>query len=173
MQQIQGVIDGISTKTVRTKFGDKDVYHADINGQDVNLGFKCPYVVGESVTLDVEHKYGSLQAINPPPKANGASVSPGNASASRVQAVATAVPFAPAAEFPVAKNTKGITIARQNSGNHAAAIVCALIAAGKVKTQPEALEAFMDLAYEITDFATGHREVNEAAAIQAYEDADE
>lgn len=169
MQQVQGVIDGISTKTVRTKFGDKDVYHANINGQDVNLGFKCPYVVGESVTLNVEHKYGSLQAINPPPAANGASAPTPPVGAPTKQAV----PFVPAAEFPVAKNTKGITIARQNSGNHAAAIVCALIAAGKVKTQPEALEAFMDLAYEITDFATGHREVNEAAAIQAYEDSNE
>lgn len=170
MQQVQGVIDGIRTQSVNTKYGDKDVYHAMINGQEVNLGFKCPYVVGESVTLDVEHKYGQLQAILPPtgaPAANGA-----GAPAAQVQAVPAqqnqkaTVPT----EFPVAKNTRGITIARQNSGGHAAQIVAALINQGKLTTVEEAKEAFMDIVYDITDFATGHREAAQAEAIQAYEE---
>ena len=75
-----------------------------------------------------------------------------------------------AKEFPVPKDTKGITIARQNSGGHAAAIVGSLIEGGHIKSVEEAQEAFMELAYAITDFATGHREEAQAKAMLAMED---
>jgi len=158
MTDVVGVIDSIYTKDVTTKFGTKEVYHAMINGQDINLGFKCAYVVGESVTLPVEHKYGSLQLIQ---GGNGAAPAATGIKAAPVQAQATA-PQQAATEFPVAQGTRGITIARQNSGGHAATIVAALIAQGKITTPEAALDEFMELAYEIADFATGHREIKMA-----------
>jgi hypothetical protein len=164
-QQIAGVIDSIYTKTVPTKRGDGTVYHAMINGTDVNLGFKCDYAEGEAVTLEVEHKYGGYQLISGRKGAvAGASNGIGNASPNNPTPRRAAPP-----EFPVPKNTKGITIARQNSGGHAATIVAALIEKGVIKTTEDAAEAFMKLAYEITDFATGHREAMQAEAIAAYQ----
>ena len=162
-EQISGVIDSIFTKTVSTRRGDAQVYHAMINGHDVNLGFKCDYAEGESVTLEVENKYGGYQLVSgrkgsvAPKGSNGAGSAVGNPK------VRQAPP-----EFPVPKNTKGITIARQNSGGHAATVVAALINAGVITTTKDASDTFMQLAYEITDFATGHREAAQAAAIASY-----
>lgn len=171
MQVVSGVIDSINTQTVKTKFGDKAVYHAMINGQDVNLGFKCAYSEGESVTLNVEHKYGSLQHIQDVGKANGT----GATGPSPVQAVPTqpATKAAASSEFPVAKGSRGITIARQNSGGHAAQIVAALIAQGAINNAEEATEAFMEIAYDIADFATGHREIKMALEQDADDFSDE
>lgn len=163
---ISGVIDSIHTKTVPTKRGDGTVYHATINGQDVNLGFKCEFEQGENVALNVEHKYGGWQFVSKAAAGTPTSVSSnkqsnsGNSSTQRSTAT----------EFPVPKNTKGIAICRQNSGGHAATIVAALIAQGVVKTEQEANDAFMKLAYDITDFATGHREKNQADAMAAYQE---
>lgn len=172
MQVVSGVIDSIYTKEVNTKFGSKDVYHAMINGVDINLGFKCAYSEGESVSLNVEQKYGSLQLV--PGNGSGQPASPAvSGQASKVPQAAPAPKQQAYTEFPVPKNTKGITIARQNSGGHAARIVGCLIDNGTIKSKDEAIEAFMDVAYSITDFATGHREVNEAAAMQAYDAQDE
>lgn len=162
---ISGVIDSISTKTVPTKRGDGTVYHASIGGQDVNLGFKNEFTEGENVSLNVEHKYGGWQFVSKATPGTPTSVSNSSTVAKRSTGSATST------EFPVPKNTKGIAICRQNSGGHAATIVAALVATGAIKTEQEAADAFMKLAYEITDFATGHREANQAAAMAGYEES--
>jgi len=164
-EQLTGTIDSIYTKMVNTKYGEKPVYHAMINGFDINLGFKNPYAEGETVTVTVENgKYGYELAKNPqagataitaPAQPTGPSVGPNRAP--------------PAPDFPVAKNTKGITIARQNSGGHASRMVTALIHEGIIKNETEAMRVFFEFAYQITDFATGHREVKQAEAIANYE----
>jgi hypothetical protein len=169
-QVVAGVIDSIYDKEINTKFGTKPVYHAMINGQDINLGFKNPYVVGESVTLNVEHKYGGFQLIQggaPPSTSNVPGSAASNGSASTPPPVQMA---SKPAEFPVPNNTKGITIARQNSGGHAARIVAAMIDAEMINNKADVLSTFIDLAYEITDFATGQREQKQAEAMQAYEE---
>jgi hypothetical protein len=164
-EQIAGVIDSIYTKTVKTKRGDGQVYHAMVNGHDVNLGFKCDYVEGEAVTLEVEHKYGGYQLIN---GRKGSVAGASNGTGTTSPNPATPRRAAPA-EFPVPKNTKGITIARQNSGGHAATIVAAMIETGQITTVDDAADAFMTLAYQITDFATGQREQAQAEAIANYQ----
>lgn len=172
MDQVQGTIDNIYTKMVTIKRGpragsDTPVYHAVVNGTDVNLGFKCEFEEGESVNWEVEHKYGeykyvgaatgSVQTLSKVPSntSNGAALSP--------------TPH-PRPDFPVAKDSRGMTIARQNSGGHAAAMVAALIEKDIIVSSDQAMITFFDMVYEITDFATGHREQAQAAAMTAMEE---
>ena len=64
MEVIQGTVDSIYTKDITIKRGpragqDSKVYHAMVNGHDINLGFNCDFQEGEQVTLNVEEKFGS------------------------------------------------------------------------------------------------------------------
>jgi hypothetical protein len=172
MDQVTGTIDSIYTKMVTIKRGPKagndvPVYHAIVNGNDVNLGFKCEFEEGESVNWEVEHKYGEYKYV-------GVGTGSGQASnqvRSGASNGAAASPTLPTkADFPVAKDSRGMTIARQNSGGHAAAMVVALIKEGHVANREEAMDAFFDMVYQITDFATGHREEAQAAALSAMEE---
>lgn len=169
IETIEGVIDNIYSKDVNTRFGQKPVYHAMIEDIDVNLGFKCDYEEGEYVTLQVQNgKYGyelakgnGAASTKPVPKASGM--------ARNSQRPNNAAPAKRAPAFPVPKDTKDISIIRQNSGNHASRIVAALINQGEIKDAETALDTFMDLAYAITDFGTGHREEKIAAQQAAQE----
>jgi len=170
MNTIVGNIDSIYTKAVPIKRGpragqDGTVYHAMVNGYDVNLGFKCDYEEGESVTWNVEEKFGGYQLVK------GNTAAPSNPVAPAPTASGSAKPAhtgqAPT-EFPVPKNTKGISICRQNSGGHTAVIVAAMIDNGLLNSQEEITTAFLEIAYEITDFATGQREAAMADAKAAY-----
>jgi hypothetical protein len=167
-QQVTGVIDSIYTKSVPIKNGpragsDGTVYHAMIDGLDINLGFKCDYVEGEHVTLNVNNGRFGWEIVK------GNSGGGYNKPAQPPKAAAPRANPKPATEFPVPKNTKGITIARQNSGGHAATLVSALIASGNITDTEEAINVFMDYAYQITDFATGQREADMAASMDAHE----
>jgi hypothetical protein len=170
IETVEGVIDNIYSKDVNTRFGQKPVYHAMIDGLDINLGFKCEFEEGEYVTLQVQNgKYGYELA-----KGNGSagpSKGPGRGTsvASNQQRPANPAPRKQVSAFPVPKGTKDISIIRQNSGNHASRIVAALINQGKIEDAETALDTFMDLAYAITDFGTGHREEKIAAQQAAQE----
>jgi hypothetical protein len=172
MQTIQGNIDSIYTKAVPIKRGpragqDGTVYHAMVNGYDVNLGFKCDYEEGEFVTWAVEEKFGGWQQVK-----GGAATTqeakPATSTGSPSNSGPPVVTGKAPTEFPVPKNTKGISICRQNSGGHAATIVAAMIKAGMIDNETDATETFLRIAYEITDFATGQREAAMADAKQAY-----
>lgn len=169
-EQVQGIVTDINTKTVQIKRGpkagsDSTVYSMTLDsGHVINLGFKCEFVQGESVNLTVEAtNFGDYKIV-----------SKGAATAPQVkQPVTSSAPApqpSPRTEFPIDKNSRGMSITRQNSGGHAATIVAALIKNGHITSLPEAKDAFFDIAYDITDFATGHREVNQVAAMQAMED---
>jgi len=168
--QIEGSIEQTYNKMVNTRNGQAPVYHVVVDGQDVNCGFRDPgYEEGQFVTLNVENTNYGLKIST-----GGA---PGRSKAPQTRSAGTApsagiqkAPRPAVAEFPVPKNTKGITIARQNSGGHAAVIVAALVNKGVIKTVEDAENAFFQFAYEITDFATGHREVAQAAAMAAIDE---
>lgn len=171
-QVVQGVIDNIYTKEVNTKFGPKPVYIAQVGGQEVNLGFKTPLAMGETVSLNVEHKYGSLQLVQGTPTgSNGAVPSNGVANA---PAVASGVPITGPApvkvEFPVDLNSRGTSIIRQNSMVHATKMVDGLIAAGLFKPATEAdyTNKVIELAGVAYDFSSGQGEVKQEAAMAAY-----
>ncbi len=165
---ITGVIDSIFTKTVNTKFGAKEVYHATINGHDVNLGFKTECVEGQQVTLNVEHKYGGYQllqgAVTGTPTQVGAAPPPGSSP------TPAAAPRAVSAAFPIAVNAREMSIVRQSSLTRAVESVNQLMDKGLIVISNEAdyQEKVMEFAYFYTDFGTGQREVKAAAAQAAY-----
>ncbi len=171
MEQIQGTIDSIYTKDVQIKNGPRagqtsTVYHAMINGIDVNCGFECSFVQGETVTLNVEQKYGGYNVLkgNQPAQSKPAH--------SAGQAVAPTPIPAPRPAFPTPKNTKDISIIRQNSMTHATRIVKDMQDLGilsKIMKEEDYIEKVIEVAYTIADFSTGWREEKQAAIIAAYE----
>lgn len=169
MNTISGKIDSIYTKEVQIKNGPRagstsTVYHAMIAGHDVNLGFKCDFEEGESVNLTVEEKYGGYQVVKG--GGNGAAA-PAPAAA---QAAAPALKPAPAA-FPTPKNTKEISIVRQNAMRHAVPIVKDMVDAGVIpapKDEAEYVEKVIEVAYSVFDFSSGWREQKMADAQAAY-----
>lgn len=173
-QVVAGVIDNIYTKEVTTKFGPKPVYIAQVGGQEVNLGFKTPLAMGETVSLNVEHKYGSLQLVQGP--VTGTAPQSNTNGATGPSATAAGVPVTGPApikvEFPVEINTRGTSIIRQNSMGHARSIVDGMCLNGVFtpKSETEYLEKVIEIAYAVTDFSTGQREVKAKAAAAAYAD---
>jgi len=169
-EQVQGVVQEINTKTVQIKRGpkagnDSTVYSMTLDtGHKINLGFKCTYAQGESVNLTLEPtNFGDYKIIS----SGGAVPAPVQQAAAKHTNMTMA---APTREFPIAKDSRGMSITRQNSGGHAAVMVAALIEQGTINTPEGAIDTFMDFVYEITDFATGHREEAQAAAMQVLED---
>ncbi len=172
-EQISGVIDSIFTKDVQIKRGPKagstsTVYHAMIQGHDVNLGFQCAFQEGESVSLNVEQKYGGYQVVQG--NGGGSPVAPAPASNAGQGSAPTKVSAAKPA-FPTVKNTKDVSIIRQNSMTHASRIVRDMIDT-KVIVQPkneaEYVEKVIEIAYTIADFSTGWREEKMAEVMEAY-----
>ena len=165
---ISGTIDSIYTKIITTKYGDKPVYHAMVNGHDVNLGFKTAHHEGEVVQLPVEVKYGGYQLIQgPKPTTNGAVQA-------QVQPMASApspnVQSKPA--FPIPNNTKDTSIIRQSSLNRAVETISQMIDHGVFtpKTEQDFMDKVFEIAYQYTDFGTGQREVKHAEAMAGYKD---
>lgn len=164
-QVISGVIDSIYTKEINTKRGPSNVYHAMINGQDVNLGFKTSHSQGETVTWEVEHKYGGLQYVGPsngqPTSVQSGGQSNSSSNAAPVRATA----------FPTPKGTKDVSIIRQNSMTHATKIVAGMLDNGSIElqTEDEYINKVLEVAYIVADYSTGWREVKEAAARAAYD----
>lgn len=169
-EQVQGLIQDIFTKQVTIKRGPKagntsTVYEAVLDtGHKVNLGFKCDYTKGESVNWALEAtNFGDYKLLI----AGQASASPAK------QPTTSSTPPAPPVprkEFPIDKSSRGMSITRQNSGGHAATMVAALINAGEIKSSTVAMEVWLEMVYDITDFATGHREEAQAKAMQVLED---
>jgi len=166
MEQIQGMVDSIHTKTVTTKFGDKAVYIATVNGHEVNLGFKTSLSQGEQVSLPVEHKYGSYQLVQGQPATNGAANQGGSVGSAGNETAAKAMPSVPpkAAAFPTPQGTKDISIIRQNSLTHATKIVEYMVSSGIIEAIDERAyrDKVLEVAYELQDFSTGWREAKMA-----------
>jgi len=166
-EQISGVIDSIYTKEVNTKRGPANVYHATINGHDVNLGFQTKLSQGENVVLNVENKYGGYQLIQGDPTGPTTQVSAANTSGNN-----GGVQSRPAAKqaFPVDIDTTGTSICRQSSLRRAVESVAVMIEAGilSFRTEQDYLDKIFEVAYQYTDFTTGQREVKQAAAQAAY-----
>ncbi len=177
-EQISGVIDSIYTKDVQIKNGPKagstsTVYHAMIQGHDVNLGFQCAFQEGESVTLNVEQKYGGYQVVKG--NGSGSPVKAAPASNAGPGSAPTQVSAAKPA-FPTVKNTKDVSIIRQNSMTHASRIVRDMVDLGVIAAPPkeaEYVEKVIEVAYTIADFSTGWREQKMADAMAGYTEGEE
>ncbi len=170
-EQIAGVIDSIYTKEIQIKNGPRtgqttQIYHATINGHDVNLGFETKLSQGENVVLNVEHKYGGYQLLQGAPSGQPTSVPAAGIG------TAVAAPRNPAARaaFPVDIDSTGTSICRQSSLNRAVELVSLMVAESIVvmKTEQEYLDKVFEIAYQFTDFTTGQREVKQANVQAAY-----
>ena len=168
---VQGVVTEINTKTVQIKRGpkagsDSTVYSMTLDtGHRINLGFKCSYAQGESVNLTLEAtNFGDYKIIS-----SGSAAPAAGTFIAQPVPVSNATP-APKREFPIDKNSRGMSITRQNSGGHAATMVAALINQDRITNAEDAMTAWFEMAYDITDFATGHREEAQAKAMQVLED---
>lgn len=170
-EQIIGVVDSIYTKEVNTKFGPRSVYHATVNGHDVNLGFQTELTEGEAVVLDVEHKYGGYQLIQGGAKKRKNYINTPPAKGPTPKAEPKVVPKKGPA-FPIAVNNESTSIIRQSSLNRAVESVHKLMDAGVItaKTEAQYQNKIFEYAYLYTDFGTGQREVKAAAAMRAEEE---
>lgn len=176
-QQIVGKIDSIYTKTITIKNGaragqDTQVYHAMINGHDVNLGFKHNFTEGESVTLNVEEKYGGYQVV----QGNTAVANTGPVVGAPTTAAGTGAggPSKVPSAFPVHPNANGTSIVRQSSLKAAIEVVDNMKRDGVVMLplEEQYIEKVLEVAYIFTDFGTGQREVKQANAMACYTSED-
>lgn len=158
MSQIQGVIDRIWTKQKPSPKTGKTMtlYYCMVDGAEYALGFRTFLKEGQYVTLDVEPKFGEMQA-----KVAGAPQP-------SVAVVPQRTPPPPKVDFPVPNGDKGVSICRQSSLNRAIETVA--LQGTKFKSREDLVAEILEIAYEYTDFVTGQREVKQAQAMQAYEE---
>ena len=164
---VTGTIDSIYTKEVNTKRGPAQVYHAMVNGQDINLGFKTSHSQGEAISWAVEEKYGSLQYTGPAGSvASASNPIPGPTPQDNKPMAISKAP----AQFPTVKGTKDVSIIRQNSLRHAVLVVSDMYVHSIITAQTEEayINKVLEVAYIFADFSTGWREVKEAEAQMAY-----
>lgn len=158
--QIKGTVDSVTDKVITSKAGKRFKVHYVVmdDGQEVNVGFKQPFAVGQYVTLDVEQKFGELKML---------SSSNGNAQAVSKSAPASGSaprPSASSRPFPVPKTSGEMAIIRQNALTNAVTMFCngALeFVPGKdeMKSTDELIEEVLKMAYKFAEFSSGQREV--------------
>lgn len=158
---IEGIVDSVYTKQVNTKRGLGTVYHAMVNGQDINLGFKKMVEEGEHVALNCEQKYGTLQVVSMAPKGSGTPVPTGAPSAK--PAPASGGGGWNKGTFPLKSTDHAVSICRQNALTNANATVSSYVAVlcskAKATTEMPDLDLLSDmvlsLAMKYAAFSTG------------------
>lgn len=148
--KVQGVIDSITSKTVSN---GGTVYTALIDGQEVNLGFKCDYSEGEYVDLDVESTKWGLQVPRFPAKKGGGTSRPSTQAKPQASA-----PRATGKMFPVDPNSKDHSIIRQNALTNANTMVanaCLHTDEGPFATREDYFNEVIKAAYNLAGFAMG------------------
>ncbi len=154
MNRVEGNIDNITTKEVKTKFGPKPVYMVEVNGTVVNCGFRKPsFHVGEYVEWDTEIKYGELQLVTK-------GQAPSQGQQQQPQSRGTTTP--PRSQFPVGKDTKDISIIRQSALKAAVETFALSKDSWSADDMDDLAEQIIHLAYKYAEFGSGHREVKAA-----------
>lgn len=123
------------------------------NGDEVEVGYKQPYKIGDLFNSEVEFKYGKWKEIRPL-----GSVPSGTAGGSSAASAPTPAPAAMA--FPIPKANKETAIIRQNALTNA---VNFFNNAGAPHMAGMALDEQADyvlkLAYKFAEFSSGQREM--------------
>lgn len=172
---IKGVVDNVSTKTVTTRFGDKQVHHATVDGIEFSTGFKQVVQAGEVINLPVAWQYGNWQYVE-----TVDSIRNGLPQVTLAETTAQA----PAAssgtgggggrkgygKFPVDPLDGQMSIIRQNSMNRAVEIVENMMTASPAlfepKNQADYLKKLIEIALTVTDFNSG-QDIMQLKAAQA------
>ena len=125
------------------------------NGDEIEVGFKQPYRVGDNFNSEVEFKFGKWKEV----RALGGAAPPSPAPSTPTGA-STSGNGAPAT-FPIPKGNKESAIIRQNALTNAVNTVNKFL-----DTQPDAyksLDGYTDeviaVAYKYAEFSSGQREV--------------
>ena len=143
------------------------VHAIELDGGDViEVGYKQPYRIGQTVTLNVEFKYGKWAevkggAVGSPSPVPTPSVGPSGGSAA-------AAPM----NFPIPKTNKETAIIRQNALTNAVQSVGALLVNGNLSgmTTDKFAEEVLNMAYKYAEFSSGQREVRLAADMTSGKD---
>ncbi len=172
---IKGVVDNVSTKTVTTRFGDKQVHHAKVDGIEFSTGFKQMVQQGEVINLPVAWMYGNWQYVETQDtirdglpqvtlaetQANAPAASAGSDGGGRKKGYG---------KFPVDPLDGQMSIIRQNSMNRAVEILENMMTATTPLFRPVDEEAYLkklvEVALTITDFNSG-QDIMQLKAAQA------
>lgn len=173
-QAINGVVDRTWTKTKSTRFGDKELHYAEVDGVQFSTGFKKVFNEGEMVNIAVKFNYGELQyqqgvdATGLPAATAGGAVKKGNfqkGGGSNYGNLGT---------FPIDPKDGQMCIIRQSSMDRAVTIVRDMVACGTIappNTQEEYLKLCIEIALNITDYASGNDIMQLSAAKAAAKEA--
>lgn len=172
---IKGVVDNVSTKTVTTRFGDKQVHHATVDGIEFSTGFKQVVTPNEVINLPVAWQYGNWQYVETPDALRD------NLPLVTQEANNTQAAAAPAGggggggkkgygKFPVDPLDGQMSIIRQNSMNRAVEILENMMTASPALFAPVNEEAYLkkliEVALTVTDFNSG-QDIMQLKAAQA------
>lgn len=153
-QVLAGVVEAVSSKTIKTKYGDKPVFAARVSDQWIDLGFKNPKIEkGQYVELDVEtNQWGKLAMVKgATPKTQAAAPN----GVTHVTQTSTAKEYTPPVGFPVPLEDKGISICRQNALTNAVNFLTS------TKTKAT-VEDVITTAAMFADWTTGNTETKAA-----------
>jgi len=120
------------------------------SGEEIEVGYKQPYKIGQQFNSEVEFKYGKYKEVKP--LVPGATPTPGPAAAA---VGASSGPM----NFPIPKSNKETAIIRQNALTNAANVHAALIKVGAYTAGPNLAEDVIALAYQFAEFSSGQREM--------------
>lgn len=174
MQRVTGVVDRTWNKDKATRFGDKKIYYCQVGDITFSTGFKDKFSQGEHIDVAVKHAYGELQyqdgqSTNGLPEATaGNNVKQGNFQAKGGSKGGSR------GTFPIDPKDGQMSIIRQSSMDRAVTIVRDMVGCGTVDapaTKEDYLKLCIEIALNITDYASGNDIMQLAAAKAAQKEA--
>ena len=173
-QAINGVVDKCWTKSKSTRYGDKEIHYCEVDGVAFETGFKKVFSEGEMVNCAVKFQYGALQyqpgvdATGLPPAKAGGTVKKGNFSKSGGSN------YGAKGKFPIDPTDGQMSIIRQSSMDRAVTLVRDMVSAGTIEapaTKEDYLKLCIEIALNITDYASGQDIMKLSAAKAAAKEA--
>lgn len=165
------VVENITSKSVNTKFGPKNAYTINANGERFSFGFKKPtFAIGDTIDFQyTENDYGKQiddKSVRTIAKGDGgAAPAPAPAAVSGGSAPARSY-GAPAKVFPIPPLSGERAIVRQNSITNSTKLVTETMAARKGTADLEEMaKAIVSIARVFEEYSCGDEEAAAAEAI--------
>ena len=170
--KVSGVVKGVYSKPVTTKFGNKNVYDMLLDdGNYYKHGFKKPNVeVGDSVTIEYEvDKYGN-KILKLSSGATGSSAPTDNQGTAAPSTHSTQTySIKNSKPFPVPFDHGDRSIIRQNSLTNARELVDAIWqnygVGDESPIDEDVIDRILKIAYKFEEYSSGDREAKAADAI--------
>ena len=175
-QKVTGVVDSVWTKDKATRYGDKKIHYCKVDDVTFSTGFKKVFDSGQHVDIAVKFNYGELQyqdgvstAGLPAATSGGAS----NVSKGNFQAKGGSN-YGAKGKFPIDPKDGQMSIIRQSSMDRAVTLVRDMVTAGTIEapaSKEDYLKLCIEIALNITDYASGNDIMQLAAAKNAAKEA--